>query len=199
MRSPKPDERLPLARTAGLSVNDVGGEILVYDSDTDFAHCLSETAALVWRACDGKLTLGELTDREALDPDMVRRALGELNELGLLDSTPVRVQKSAGGISRRQAVGRLAAAAVGPLVVSVAAPAAWAATSTRDKSACIDGTCPTGTVGCQNCGSPCGATTVCPPGANTSCSPTGGCTSNCCPVGYGCATAGGGTCVRTFA
>ena len=65
----------PARANGGLSVNDVGGEILVYDRDTDTAHCLSETAALVWRACDGKLTIQELADREALDPDTVRRAL----------------------------------------------------------------------------------------------------------------------------
>ena len=208
MRSTHPDDRLPIARTTGLSINDLGGEILVYDRDTDTAHCLGETAALVWRACDGKLAIQALIDRETLDPETVQQALADLGELGLLDSAPVRVQKVSGGISRRQAVGRLAAAAVGPLVVSVAAPAAWAAVSTRNKTVCGSGgagagQCPAGTVGCQNCNAPspsCGA--VCASGTSTTCATSTGaqCLRDCCPVGYSCSAAGSGngTCLRSF-
>ena len=204
MRPTQPDARLPLARTAGLSINTVGGEILVYDRETDTAHCLGETAAIVWRACDGKLATQTLIDREGLDAETVRRALQELDGLGLLDGTPVRVQQPERGISRRQAVGRLAAAAVAPLVVSVAAPAAWAATSTRVKTTCGPGNvCPAGTVGCLSCGTTtCSNTTgntgVCG-GSSTACTGNQGvpkCGNDCCPVNYVCTS--DSTCVRTF-
>lgn len=204
MSATQPDKRLPLARTTGLSVSAVGAEILVYDRGTDTAHCLSENAALVWRACDGKLLIQALIDREGLDADTVERALGELNGLGLLDGPPVRVQPPDRGISRRQAVGRLAAAAVAPLVVSVAAPAAWAATSVRAKTTCGPGNvCPPGTVGCLSCGlgacsNVAGNTGVCG-GSSTTCTGNQGvpkCGNDCCPVNYICTS--DSTCTRTF-
>jgi hypothetical protein len=204
MRPTQPDERLPLARRTGLSITAVGGEILVYDRDSDTAHCLGETAALVWRACDGSQSLQALADRESLDRDTIRRALSELEELRLLDAPPVRVNQPARGLSRRQAVGRLAAAAVGPFVVSVAAPAAWAATSIRAKSTCGPGNvCPAGTVGCLSCGledcsNIAGNTGTCG-GSSTTCTGNQGvpkCGNDCCPVNYICTS--DSTCIRTF-
>ena len=48
----------PLARSEELVIEELGDELLVYDERTQRAHCLSATAARVWRACDGK---GRLT------------------------------------------------------------------------------------------------------------------------------------------
>ena len=43
----------PLARKEGLVIQELPVEVLVYDLDRDKAHCLNETAAMVWRKCNG--------------------------------------------------------------------------------------------------------------------------------------------------
>jgi hypothetical protein len=43
----------PEARKDGLVIQDLPEEILVYDLNTNKAHCLNQTAAYVWQACDG--------------------------------------------------------------------------------------------------------------------------------------------------
>jgi hypothetical protein len=50
MKSPQ----FPCARKAGLVIQDMPDEVLVYDLDTNKAHCLNKSAAFVWRSCDGK-------------------------------------------------------------------------------------------------------------------------------------------------
>ena len=46
--------RLPHARTDNLVIRELDDETLVYDMERDEAHCLNQTAALVWKQCDGK-------------------------------------------------------------------------------------------------------------------------------------------------
>ncbi len=40
---------LPHGRKDGLVVKELGNETLVYDLERDEAHCLNQTAALVWK------------------------------------------------------------------------------------------------------------------------------------------------------
>ena len=40
---------LPRAHTDGLVIKELPNETLVYDLKTDEAHCLNQTAALVWK------------------------------------------------------------------------------------------------------------------------------------------------------
>jgi coenzyme PQQ synthesis protein D (PqqD) len=47
-------ETAPLARSDGLIVQELDGELLVYDLERHRAHRLSETAAFVWRRCEGE-------------------------------------------------------------------------------------------------------------------------------------------------
>lgn len=51
---------LPHARLDGLVITEVDNETLVYDMERDKAHCLNQTAALIWRRCDGKTTVREM-------------------------------------------------------------------------------------------------------------------------------------------
>jgi hypothetical protein len=145
---------LPRARRDGLTVEDLGDEILIYHHQRDVAHCLSATAATVWRACDGETTRAALIAASGLDAAEVSRGISELGALGLLEQgLAVQVHN---GISRRQAVGRMAAVALAPLVVSVAAPTAMAAASRVARTACFDGTgsgindCAAGTYCCES-------------------------------------------------
>ena len=53
-------EFLPQARHEALITKEADGELLVYDEQRDRAHCLNETAAAVWRLCDGHTTVSEI-------------------------------------------------------------------------------------------------------------------------------------------
>ncbi|MBA3352846.1 MAG: PqqD family protein, partial [Blastocatellia bacterium] len=50
----------PIARKNGLVVQEVPDEVLVYDLETNKAHCLNQSAAMIWRSCDGKNSVSEI-------------------------------------------------------------------------------------------------------------------------------------------
>lgn len=121
---------LPRAREDGLLVEVVGEELLLYDRDSNTAHCLSPIAACVWRHCDGARTVTELAGLAGVSEGLVADALYELREKELMDVEPL--EGSAPRVSRREAIVRgarvSAAAATGALIVSaVAATPAMAA------------------------------------------------------------------------
>lgn len=133
----------PVARREGLAVEELDGELLIYDLDRDKAHCLNGAAALVWQNCDGVRTIEDLGRLVAPAADvesrgeMVRNALAQLSRRNLLTekfSDPA-------GISRRDLVRKVAiAGALGlsiPLVKSIVAPtAAQAATCLPSGTIC---------------------------------------------------------------
>src|SRR5438105_15286537 len=51
--------RLPRALRDNLVIRELDDETLVYDMERDEAHCLNQTAALVWQQCDGKTTAAQ--------------------------------------------------------------------------------------------------------------------------------------------
>src|SRR5262245_2794497 len=122
----------PRARTSDLVVKAVKGEFLVYDLARHRAHSLNQTAAAVWRACDGTRSvtaLGAAATRESgqnVPVDAVRYALQSLSRAQLLES-PVEEN----GLSRREVMARLgtAAAVALPLVTTIVAPTAAQAQS----------------------------------------------------------------------
>jgi hypothetical protein len=154
----------PRLRTERLVTEDTGDELLVYDETTDEAHCLSRTAARIWRACDGAHSAGEIAS--ALDTDIgtVRQALEEMDARGLLEPSS--------GITRREATLRAAkaggaAAAAAPLIYSIIVPAAALAAS---QNFCTGLGCQSGCGHCKAAGCAC-------------CGPGGGnvklCTADC--------------------
>jgi hypothetical protein len=54
---------LPKARSEGIITKELDGEVLVYDAARDRAHCLNETAAAIWKLCDGQTTASEIAER----------------------------------------------------------------------------------------------------------------------------------------
>jgi hypothetical protein len=116
---------LPKARLENLSVRELPDEMLVYDLTSHKTHCLNPTSALVWRHCDGRTSLAELSrlvqQRLPLgDADaVVRLALEQLSRRGLLEA-PVLPLTDAARASRRAALKKLAlAAAALPLVMTI--------------------------------------------------------------------------------
>jgi|ERR1700760_176768 len=130
---------LPRARQERLLEEAVGEELLLYDQRSHTAHCLSPIAACVWQHCDGGRNVAELAELAGTSEDRVADALRELREKDLLVVEPQLIQSAIPGISRREAIGRVArygaAAAAAPLIVSATA-ATPAMASSGEKGAC---------------------------------------------------------------
>ena len=123
----------PVARTESLIVKEVDGETLVYDMKTDKAHCLNETAALVWKNCDGRKSVNEISEilsaesNTSVKAEVVWVALDQLERFKLLEEAPAKPAFLA-GLTRRQMVARLGIAAIAiPSIVSIVSPTALAA------------------------------------------------------------------------
>jgi hypothetical protein len=138
------EETKPRARSEGLVIQELPDEVLIYDLERDKAHCLNQTAAIVWKNCDGKTSVSQLAQilaRESGLPannELVWLALEQLNKAKLL---PDAVKQSEGKkpMTRREVIKRigLGAAAAIPVVTSIVAPmAAQAATLFPPGSPC---------------------------------------------------------------
>ena len=135
----------PRARKEGLLVQELANEVLVYDLERDKAHCLNPTAALVWKHCDGRTGVLEMTRLlekslgTSVDEDVVWCALNQLEKdhlLGEQFAWPVEVER----LSRRELIRRLGigAAIAIPVVTSIMAPSVAHAGSACAPIACTD-------------------------------------------------------------
>jgi hypothetical protein len=148
---------MPMARKDRLVIEELDGELLIYDLDRDKAHCLNGSAAIVWQHCDGSHTVEDLGALIAPEGERVsggelaRDALEQLSRRRLLEEP----FEEPNGVSRRDLMRTLAVAgAIGlsiPVVKSIVAPTAAQ------------------------------AATLLPPGAN--CSNNAQCASNLCVAG----------------
>ena len=149
------NSQYPLARTNGLVVQEVPNEVLVFDMETNEAHCLNETAAMVWKYCDGKTSvpqiaeiLGENKD-SGVNDDLVWLAIDQLNEHKLLER---EVATKFAGQSRREVLRKIGLASMIalPIIASMAAPRsvlAQASCACNGPGNCTNGSmpgCPTG-------------------------------------------------------
>jgi Coenzyme PQQ synthesis protein D (PqqD) len=115
---------LPRARKKDLVIRELDDETLVYDKERDEAHCLNQTAALVWAQCDGKTTVEQAARslQSKLDvpvgADIIWLAVKQLQRFHLVEGS----QKSP-SVSRRALVLKYAPAALAlPVIMSIAAP-----------------------------------------------------------------------------
>jgi len=139
----------PQTRQEGLIVRELDGEILIYDSRNNKAHCLNETAALVWKQCDGRKAVAEIrrsVSRELgseIDERIVWYALKQFGRDHLLEEKLILPPAlMATGLNRREMVRALGLAAVVavPLVTSIVAPTpVQAATCLPAGSGCTTG------------------------------------------------------------
>ena len=109
----------PRARSEGLITEELDGELLVYDSESNLAHALDPDAAALWRACDGHTDTHMLTTRCNTSEDMVQIIVARLRELALLEDDQ-------DGDTRRVALRKIAVAGVGlatvPTISSILVP-----------------------------------------------------------------------------
>ncbi len=115
---------LPRALRDNLVIRELDDETLVYDTKRDEAHCLNQTAALVWGLCDGRTTPTEAarsmqsTLGVDVDSDLVWLAVKQLQKFHLVE----RAAKSP-SVSRRDLVLKYAPAALAlPVIMSISAP-----------------------------------------------------------------------------
>ena len=136
----------PQARKQDLIVAEVDDELVVYDKLRDRAHQLNPLAGLVWRHCDGRTTVAELTALlharfgASVNESAVWLALRHLDRAGLL-AEPLAVPERYRRLSRRGAL-KAGAAAIGAgaavsLVTSMSAPTpAYAASCATTGQSC---------------------------------------------------------------
>ena len=154
------NSQYPLARKSGLVVQEMPDEVLVYDLNSNKAHCLNETAAKIWKSCDGKTSIEEIATvfGKGNNQDLVWLAIDQLSENDLLETGLTSKFK---GRSRRDVIKKIGLASVVavPVIASLVAPQnALAAQSCN----CVNNTqCSSG----PNRG-------VCP---STICNPSGAC------------------------
>jgi hypothetical protein len=123
-------EKMPQARRSGLIIQEVDSEILIYDQNTNKAHCLNQTAAKVWKYCDGETTLADACsalsrDLETpVDEKLIWYAVDQFAKDNLLEKDIEPPAFIIAGMNRRQMVRTLGLAAVVavPLVTSIVAP-----------------------------------------------------------------------------
>ena len=117
----------PTARQTGLVIQEMPDEVLVYDLDSNKAHCLNQSAAFVWKSCDGNNSVADIVGEfekntgGRVSEDFVWLAIDQLNENGLLqDAVSPRFQ----GQSRRQVLKTIGLASMValPVIASLVAP-----------------------------------------------------------------------------
>lgn len=119
--------QLPTARKNGIVVQDVPNEVLVYDLESNKAHCLNQTAAMVWNFCDGKNSvsdiaalIGSSTGKHVSD-DFVWLAIDQLAENNLLENG---IKPKFAGETRREIIKKIGLGTVValPIIASLVAP-----------------------------------------------------------------------------
>lgn len=150
------NSQVPVARKQGLVVQEMPEEVLIYDLDTNKAHCLNNTAAFVWKSCNGNNSVADIAKMfesdmgKPVEEDLVWLAIEQLNDKNLLsgDLTPTFKK----GQSRRDVIKKIGFASMIalPIVASLAAP-----TSVLAATSC---NCPAGVGDCiaqPTCGQTC--------------------------------------------
>jgi len=153
------NSQMPEARKQGLVVQEMPDEVLIYDLDTNKAHCLNNTAAFVWKSCDGKNTVTdiakmfEMNAGKTVSEDLVWLAIEQLNDKKLLNAEMSSTFK---GHNRRDVIKKIGFASMIalPIVASLAAPTSVLANvscSCANPAACAGTTCPS-TTNCNGSG-----------------------------------------------
>jgi hypothetical protein len=136
--------QIPAARREGLVVRKLNDDVLIYDTKTNHAHSLNQNAALIWEHCDGKRTLGDLSNMlQGNVPGKEREqltwiAIDQLQRSGLLLGQ-VASPESVKGMTRRQLIkaAGIAALIAVPVVSTIVAPkAAQASTCLASGQGC---------------------------------------------------------------
>lgn len=140
----------PVSRKDDIVIQELKGEVLIYDLKINKAFCLNETSAIVWQLCDGNNSVSDITkkfSKELNSPvteDFVWLAIDQLKQENLLSNSEEIVPEF-NGMSRREVIRKvgLGTMVAIPIVSGLIAPTAVQAQS---------GACTTPANGCNNDG-----------------------------------------------
>jgi Coenzyme PQQ synthesis protein D (PqqD)/UPF0506 len=116
-----------------IIVQDVFGELLIYDLERDVVRRLNRVAAAIWRECDGHQNVAEIVRALApqfegqVNEQVVLLTLRRFSRSHLLAEPPPEILDP-NRVARRDLIKRLGTAAL-PLVTSMAVPTAAQAAS----------------------------------------------------------------------
>lgn len=177
------EDLAPVARTQGLVVRELDGEVLIYDRERDQAHCLNSVTASIWNLCDGGTTVAVMADMLQIDKYSIFQALSELGKLDLLQE---RVAAPSGAISRRGMLKRTGAFAAGAVAIPVITSLTLPSNAALAAGTCVaTDPCPSGSPNLT------GLHQGCPCTVSTQCCGNGGGKPGCCYTANGTT---GGTC-----
>ncbi len=121
-----------------LLARELHSEVVLYDSNTRKAHCLNQTAAAVWRLCNGTKSVEEIARALGQDPaapvdeGLVWLAVRQFDKSGLLQNkiTPGAERNL---LSRRELVKKMGTGAVLalPIATTILVPTPAAAVSAK--------------------------------------------------------------------
>ncbi len=129
-------KKYPVSRKDNLVIQELDGEVLIYDLKENKAFCLNETSALVWQSCDGKNAisdiskfLGDKLNSPASD-DLVWFAIDQLKKEKLIENE-AELGNHFEGMSRREVIKKIGLGSMIalPIVASMVAPVSVQAAS----------------------------------------------------------------------
>jgi hypothetical protein len=129
--------KLPQARTDNLIEQDLDREMLIYDLVANKAYTLNETSSIVYKACDGEMTFGELRHCHKFTDELIYLALDQLQRCELLadvaDYLSPHAELNRREIIRKAGLGSMMAL---PVISALIVPTATNAASNQTSTAC---------------------------------------------------------------
>lgn len=178
------EQKKPISRKDNLVVQELDGEVLIYDLDKNKAFCLNETSSLVWQLCDGNKTISEISEsmsrklNQPANEDLVWLAIDQLKKEKLIINGAELPSKFE-GMNRREVIKKvgLGTMIALPIVSGMIAPSAINAASPGAGSppGTVLGT--TSTMGSQFAGDDCGTGATDTATRNTACTTAFGATA----------------------
>lgn len=119
----------PVARKEKLVIQELPDEVLVYDLETNKAHCLNQTAAFVWKYCNGANSVADIVSQfeqksgSRVQEDLIWLAIDQLSERNLLEK---ELPTKFAGESRRSVLKKIGLASMValPVIASLTVPTA---------------------------------------------------------------------------
>ena len=127
-KQPSRQALLPKARREGFEIQEVGGEVLVYDLERHRAFGLNQVASLIWKHCDDETSYAEMVsvlEKEMqirVDQEVVRMVVARLKDEKLVQSGSKLKKYSRRDLMNKAKKLGLAATVMLPLVTSIVAP-----------------------------------------------------------------------------
>jgi hypothetical protein len=126
----------PISRQQDIVVQELKGEVLIYDLKTNKAFCLNETSALVWQLCDGNNSINQISQalskklNSPASENLVWLAIDQLKKENLIENSDELVSVFT-GVTRREAIRKvgLGTMIAIPFISSLIAPTAAMAQS----------------------------------------------------------------------